>query len=83
MVRRSTNPQPGLGAAIRLLRGKKGITQEALAQGAEITVAHLSAIERGHANPTWGTVEAIASALGSSMGEIGKLADRSRPETQG
>lgn len=77
MVRQSSNPQPALGAAIRALRSNKGMTQEALAQGAGVTVAHLSAIERGHANPTWGTVSNIADALNSSMGEIGKLADKS------
>jgi transcriptional regulator with XRE-family HTH domain len=77
-MRRSNNPQPALGAAIRELRAKRGMTQEALAQNAGITVAHLSGIERGHANPSWGAVVAIAEALGSSMGEIGKLADKSR-----
>lgn len=77
MVRQSSNPQPALGAAIRALRSNKGMTQEALAQGAGVTVAHLSAIERGHANPTWGTVSNIADALNSSMGEIGKLTDKS------
>jgi transcriptional regulator with XRE-family HTH domain len=76
MVRRSTNPQPALGEALRQLRSKRGLTQEDLAQRADVTVAHLSAIERGHANPTWGTVSNIADALGSSMGEIGKLADK-------
>ena len=76
MVRRSSNPPPALGTVIRELRAKSGKTQEAVAHTAGITVAHLSAIERGHANPTWGTVVAIATALGSSMGEIGKRTDR-------
>lgn len=76
MTRRSTNPQPVLGAALRELRIKQGMTQEAVAQAASITVAHLSAIERGHANPTWGAVTAIAGALDVSMGELGKLVDK-------
>lgn len=66
-MRRSSNPQPALGAAIRELRDKKGVTQEAVAHGAGVTVAHLSAIERGHANPTWGTVMTIADALEVSL----------------
>ena len=78
MVSRSSNPQPALGAAIRGLRDKKGLTQEALAQQGGITVAHLSAIERGHANPTWGTVAGLVDALGVSMGELGKLVDKHR-----
>jgi transcriptional regulator with XRE-family HTH domain len=75
-MRRSDQPQTALGAAIRQLRQKRGITQEDLAHDAEITTGTLSLIERGHANPTWNTVKGIASALGVSMGELGKLSDR-------
>jgi transcriptional regulator with XRE-family HTH domain len=70
-------PQPALGSAIRELREKRGLTQEALAHEAGITTGTLSLIERGQSNPAWGTVSRIADALGSSMGEVGKLADNS------
>jgi transcriptional regulator with XRE-family HTH domain len=70
----SNNPQPALGAAIRALRGKRGATQEAVAQAAGITVAHLSKIERGRTNPTWGTVADIAAALDVSVVEVAKRA---------
>jgi transcriptional regulator with XRE-family HTH domain len=72
-MRRSNNPQPALGAAIRELRTKRGMTQESVAQAASITVAHLSGIERGHANPSWGAVEAIAEAMNVSVVEVSKL----------
>ncbi len=75
-MRRSDQPQPALGEAIRQLRQKHGITQEDLAHAADITTGTLSLIERGQANPTWGTVTRIASALGASLGEIGRLVDR-------
>lgn len=71
-MRRSTNPQPALGTAIRELRDKKGMTQEAVAQSAGITVAHLSGIERGQANPSWAAVVAIAQALDVSMLAVAK-----------
>jgi transcriptional regulator with XRE-family HTH domain len=74
-MRRSEQPQPALGKAIRQLREKRGTTQEAIAHKADITTGTLSLIERGHANPTWSTVKSIATALGVSMGELGKLAD--------
>lgn len=74
-MRRSDQPQPALGEAIRQLRAKRGFTQEDLAHKAEITIGTLSLIERGQANPTWGTVSGIAVALGVSMGELGKLSD--------
>ncbi len=75
-MRRSDQPQPALGKAIRQLREKRGATQEALAYEAGITTGTLSLIERGHANPTWSTVKAIAAALGVSMGNLGRLADQ-------
>lgn len=75
-MRRSDQPQPALGEAIRHLRQKRGITQEDLAHEADITTGTLSLIERGHANPTWGTLKGIATGLDVSMGELGKLTDR-------
>ena len=77
-MRHSGQPQPALGAAIRQLREKRGLTQEGLASEAGTTLSTLSLIERGLANPTWGTVAGIAAALGVSMGELGKLADKNK-----
>jgi transcriptional regulator with XRE-family HTH domain len=74
-MRRSDQPQPALGEAIRQLRQKRGMTQEDLAHASGITTGTLSLIERGHANPTWGTLKGIANALGISMGDMGSLAD--------
>jgi transcriptional regulator with XRE-family HTH domain len=68
----SSNPQPALGAAIRALRIKKEAKQQAVAEAAGITVAHLSKIERGLTNPTWGTVVAIAEALDTSLLQLAK-----------
>jgi transcriptional regulator with XRE-family HTH domain len=61
---------------VRQLRDKRGMTQEALAQEAGITTGTISLIERGQSNPAWGTVKAIANALGVSISELGKLAER-------
>lgn len=72
-MRRSDQPQPALGKAIRQLRQERDMTQEALAHAAGVTVSHLSTIERGHSNPTWATVKAIAAALGTSMVEVGRI----------
>ena len=77
-MRRSSNPQPVLGEAIRELQSQKGMTQEAVAQSAGITVAHLSGIERGHANPSWGAVMAIADALDASIVEIARRVEKGR-----
>jgi transcriptional regulator with XRE-family HTH domain len=69
---RPENPQLALGAAIRTLRGERDLKQLDVAEDAGITVAHLSKIEGGKVNPTWGTVEAIAEALGVTMVDIAR-----------
>ncbi len=65
-----------MGQAIRELRQKRDVTQEALAPQAGVTPKTLSLIERGEANPTWGTVRGIAAALDVSMGDLATLADK-------
>jgi len=75
-MRHSERPQPALGRAIRQLREKRSVTQEALGADAGVTERTVSLIERGHANPKWATVSDIADALGVSMGELAKLADK-------
>ena len=72
-MRRSDQPQAALGKAIRQLREERGMTQEALAHAAGVTVGHCSTIERGHSNPTWATVKAISRALERSIVEIARL----------
>ncbi|BDG07561.1 helix-turn-helix domain-containing protein [Anaeromyxobacter paludicola] len=53
-----------LGDRIRLLRRKRGLTQEDLAEALDLSVAYVSLIERGGRNPPFTTVVAIAQALG-------------------
>jgi DNA-binding XRE family transcriptional regulator len=73
---RLDQPQPALGAAIRQLRDKRGVTQEDLAHDAGVTTGTLSLIERGKSNPAWGTVKSIATALGLSVADVAKLAEK-------
>lgn len=76
-MRQSDNPQPALGAAIRSLRGEREAKQLDIAEDAGITVSHLSKIETGKVNPTWGTVEAIAAALGVTIADLAKRSEES------
>jgi transcriptional regulator with XRE-family HTH domain len=41
-----------------------------LADTARLTVAALSRIERGHTNPTWGTIVALATALNTTVADL-------------
>lgn len=81
-MRYSERPQPALGEAIRQLRHKHGATQKGLAQDAGLTVATLSLIERGLANPTWDTAKKIAAALGVSMSTLGRATDEQEAKSR-
>jgi DNA-binding XRE family transcriptional regulator len=74
--RQTPQPQPALGRAIRELREKRDETQEGLAPRAGVSAKTLSLIERGEANPTWGTARGIAAALEVSIGALAKLSEK-------
>lgn len=46
-----------------------------VAPKAGVTFGTLSLIERGEANPTWGTVHGIAAALDVRVSDLAKLAE--------
>ncbi len=63
-------PDPA-GGVIHRLRLKYGITQEALAFKADVTISALARIERGGvASPKIGTLRKIATALDMSLTEL-------------
>lgn len=62
-----------LGAVIRLERKGRGLSQEALADAAEIDRSHMGKIERGERNLTMLNLLRIARALGRSASKL--LAD--------
>ena len=59
-----------LGERVREQRRHRGLTQEALAEALDLSVAYVSLIERGGRNPPYTTVVAIARALGVSMARM-------------
>lgn len=59
-----------LGKNIRTLRNARGLSQEALAQDAQITQSHLGCIERGNGNPTVETLFSICNALQVDVAEL-------------
>jgi transcriptional regulator with XRE-family HTH domain len=52
------------GARLKELREAKGLTQEALARAAEVSVSSVSKLEQRDLDPSWSTVQALAAALG-------------------
>jgi transcriptional regulator with XRE-family HTH domain len=57
------NIQVQLGSKIRELRTKKGLSQEKLADACGLHRSHMGEIERGRANVTLSTLQAIAQKL--------------------
>ncbi len=59
-----------VGPRIRSLRLQRKLTLKEIADKAGITPSALSQIERDRSNPTLGSLKAIASALGTTIGHL-------------
>ena len=59
-----------IGARIKEIRNRKGVTQEDIAARMEISPKYLSSIERGKENPTLNTLINLAQALNGDIGDI-------------
>ena len=59
-----------IGTRIREFRKARGLTQEAVAERAEITVVYLSKIENGHVRPTLDLLSQICDTVGLDLGEL-------------
>lgn len=64
-----------LGAAITKSREGLGLSQEVLADAADIHVTHLGGLERGVRNPSYATIIKLSKALHLKPGELISLAD--------
>lgn len=67
-----------LGEAVRRLRLEAELSQEELAEAAGTDLTQVGGIERGVRNPSYTTLLRLATALGTSVGELTTLADRIR-----
>ncbi len=59
-----------LGAAIKCARKEREISQEALADAAQVDRSHMGRIERGERNVTILNFSKVAAALDLSMSEL-------------
>lgn len=64
------DPQTALGKRIQGLRQKAGITQQQLAEKADLSIKYLGELERGRGNPTLSSLVNLAAALEISLPEI-------------
>ena len=59
-----------LGKRIQNLRQMARITQEQLAEKADLSLKHLGELERGRGNPTLASLGSLAAALGITLAEM-------------
>ena len=61
-----------LASAVRDARKSAGLTQEALGERSGLSIQHIRRIEAASANPTLGSLEAVAKALQVSLVDLVK-----------
>lgn len=74
-----------LGKAIRLLRCAHDMTLSDLSSAADISLSHLSLVERGKRQPSMGTANKIAKAFHmptSDLVDLAEQVERLRPSKQ-
>lgn len=61
-----------LGNTVKVLRNKKGLTQEELAERCDTSAVYISEIERGIKQPTFHTVYILSKALELKLHQLAK-----------
>jgi transcriptional regulator with XRE-family HTH domain len=64
------DPLDTFAANLRRLRQERGLSQERLAQDADLNTTHVAKIERMEREPGVRTIAKLAKALGVSAGEL-------------
>jgi transcriptional regulator with XRE-family HTH domain len=70
-------PDRALAATVRRLREERGLTREALATRAGVTVGSLARIELAQSSPSWDTFKRIAAALDLPIARLAGAIDAS------
>jgi len=73
---RRQNISVRFGRAVRLVREKDGVSQEKLAELAQVDRTYVSMIERGKRHPTLEVAERISHALGIRLSEMIRRAEK-------
>ena len=70
--------QRHFGRAVRARRERIGLSQEALADEANVHRTYVSMLERGVSNPTLSVIFDLAEALGTTMASLVREVEESR-----
>lgn len=77
---RDTPRQRAFGRAVREVRARRGLSQEALGQGSGLHRNYIGAIERGEICPTLGTLDKLAIGLDLSLPTLLTIYERNVSE---
>ena len=69
-----------IGARIKEIRSKRGITQDQLSERMEINPKYLSSIERGKENPTLNTLINLSRSLEINIDEVFSFVEIQDPD---
>jgi len=75
-IRAGVREQRALGRAVRELRARRGLSQEALGFQAGLHRNYVGAVERGEINPTLRTLLAVVAGLAVPLGELVAVYER-------
>jgi transcriptional regulator with XRE-family HTH domain len=74
--------QRRLGRAVKTVRISRGLTQEQVSAASGLHPTYISDIERGARNPSWEAITKLASGIGVSVEEIGRIYDGEEEQTE-
>jgi transcriptional regulator with XRE-family HTH domain len=74
--------QRALGRAVREVRARRGLSQEALGFRAGLHRNYVGAVERGEINATWRTVHRLTVGLAVPLGELVEVYERQRADAE-
>jgi transcriptional regulator with XRE-family HTH domain len=70
-----------LGARIRALRKRHGLTQEEMAEKCDLHWTYIGGLERGERNPTLTTMQRVAAGLGVGLNQLIDARSFPRPQS--
>jgi transcriptional regulator with XRE-family HTH domain len=76
----ATEDHRSVGGALRTLRRRADLTQEALAGRSGIDVTYISQVENGRRGVRWHTVMRLLRAMGMRVSDLAAEIDKARPK---
>lgn len=74
---RKVSTRETVGKAIRILRDRRGYSQEGLGDRAGLHRTYVGQVERGERNPSFESLDRLIKALGANWSQFGELIDGS------